>query len=407
MVTPDEFRVIVQGPDAAGRPTCRGVADAPVVLPGRVAVDADPRMANDAIALEAEIWTQVSALGQRSGSCHGPKGLGCWAMRSPIAFNLLVAVCGPPPFDPALEARVKAWVAAGGSALAVFRAGVDPQLSLPPSLRNVVGVPFHTSATEVATDVVDLVLLAGEERRAFISYAHQDGSQTAFAVFDALARRRFEVYLDRFRTAPSTDFVERIDDELRDKAMVVVIESAEAAKSVWVLHEVAAAVLRGYGLLAVNIGNAPRHPWIPPSRRLSLPTLREDVVCDEVERHYQAAVLDQRRRRSQTLEWALRAAIRRGPGTRDVATVGDRCDLLNGAVEYSVLGSFRPAGLHEARRVSEAVDGSGRRAAVYCPRPARPAAQVDQAWIDEETRVAVIPDGRLLRAAAEMVDGTF
>jgi hypothetical protein len=88
-----------------------------------------------------------------------------------------------------------------------------------------------------------------------------------------------------------------------------------------------------------------------------------------------------------------------------VQPAGDVCDLVGGAVDYSVLGSFRPVGVREARRVAEQADVSGRRPVVYCPRPTRRAARDDLGWLDEETPVAVVPDGRLLRGALKMVTG--
>jgi hypothetical protein len=70
-----------------------------------------------------------------------------------------------------------------------------------------------------------------------------------------------------------------------------------------------------------------------------------------------------------------------------------------------VEGSFRPAGVRQARRVAEVAEPGGRRPVLYCPRPARPAARRDLGWLDDETPVAVVPDGRLLEAARYMVRG--
>jgi TIR domain len=61
---------------------------------------------------------------------------------------------------------------------------------------------------------------------------------------DLLSRLRFDVFLDRFRLAPGVDFVERIVDELVDKAMIVAVDTRHAVRSSWVRHEVATAVNR-------------------------------------------------------------------------------------------------------------------------------------------------------------------
>jgi hypothetical protein len=404
--SPEDFTIIVQGPDGNGVERCRGFAEAPVVVPARVWVVADDGMTGEASALTDDLWRALSEVCSDADSCRGPAGPGCWATDSPTAHNVMVAVCGSQGYGLRLERTVRNWLAAGSVAIGVLPEGADPQQSLPPSLRSSVAIRYRSSVTESTDEVVDLLLLANEERRAFISYAHVDGSDVAYALFEALARRRFDVYLDRFRTAPSTDFVERIDDELRDKAMVVVVESAGSAASTWVLHEVMVARQRGYGLLALNVGQRRQHPAIPAGRRLEVGTFDEDVVCSEIERHYRAAVLDQRLRRTRTVEAALRWAARRNPGLQ-VRPNGERCDLTGGPVDYAVLGSFRPAGVRQARRIAELAEIAGRRPVVYCPRPARRSNQQDLGWLDDETPVAVVPDGRLLRAVRDMEVGVL
>ena len=150
-------------------------------------------------------------------------------------------------------------LARGCAALGVLPAGLDPQVVLPAPMRSLVALTYRASVTETSDEIVDLLLLGGEERRAFVSYAHSDGGALAQQVFEALAERRFDVYLDRFRTPPSADFVERIDDELRDKAMVVVVETPGAIASTWVLQEILTAKYRRFGLLALNIGEQQPH----------------------------------------------------------------------------------------------------------------------------------------------------
>jgi TIR domain len=70
-----------------------------------------------------------------------------------------------------------------------------------------------------------------EDRRVFISYAHADGGPIAERLFDLLTRLRFDVFLDRFRRNPGVDFIERIADELADKAMIAVVETPHAVRS--------------------------------------------------------------------------------------------------------------------------------------------------------------------------------
>jgi hypothetical protein len=309
-----------------------------------------------------------------------------------------------------VEAEAQAWLDRSFTVLGVVPAWVDPQQVLPAVMRMLVALPYQRSAAETTDEVLDLLLLAGEERRAFVSYAHSDGRQLAQEVFEALAERRFEVYLDRFRTPPATDFVERIDDELRDKTMVVVVETPAAVGSTWVLQEILTAQRRGYGLLAVNVGGQPKHPAISAGRRLSLPSWagNEDRLVDAVTRQHQDAVVDQRRRRAAAVRLALQRASRlAGLPAAQVLSDGDRCDLLAVPTEYTVLSSFRPVRLREARRIAEHAAKTGRRPALYCPRPARPDGRRDLTWLDADTPVAVVPHGRLLAAAQNMLAGTL
>jgi hypothetical protein len=324
-----------------------------------------------------------------------------------VTENLLVVVAGHGPPSAALDHEVADWLDCGFGAVGVVDERDDPQVVLPARMRTLVALRYRASVTETAEEIVDLVLLAGEERRAFISYAHTDGRDLAQDVFESLAAQRFDVYLDRFRTPPSTDFVERIDDELRDKAMVVVVETAASVASTWVLQEVLTAKRRGYGLLAVNVGGRPRHPEISDRRRLSLPVYDGAAVYAAVERLHRAAVVDQRRRRAHAVRLGLRLAIRNASASYTVDEDRDRFNLVGSPREYSVVGSFRPGGLREARRIAEYGDGAGRRPVLYCPRPTRSESRQDVEWLDARTPVAVIPDGQLLRGAAKMVRGTL
>ena len=370
-------------------------------------VISDPDMAIEAAELASEISAAAVVLSAQSTSeiCNGPCGLKCWAAQSPVANNILVVVCGPGPPSQHLAATAEEWLKRGFVVLGVLGASADPDVALPKNIRTLVALRYQLAVTEVAPEVVDIMVRGGEERRGFVSYAHADGAAHAYAVFEALARRQFDVYLDRFRTAPSSDFVERIDDELRDKAMVVVIESAQAAMSTWVHHEVMTARSRGYGLLAINIGSVPGHPRISEDRRLRLGVFDEQAIVDAVESQYRSALAAQKLRRRQSLDIALKYAVARASTVQEVEVSGDQVSLTGGPKEYAVLGSFRPAGVAEARKISEHAVRTGQRPVISCPRPTRAEARLNLGWIDNESRVAIVPDGQLLPAARLMAEG--
>lgn len=399
---PRPFNLMVQGPAATRRHECRGVVAAPVLLPARVEVAGHSA---EASALTADLWTSLRRLGTGDVDCGGPCGLNCWASSSPVAQNLLVVVAGAGAPPSSLVKEVDQWLSQGFQVLGVVAHNLDPQVVLPRSMRSSVALRYHSSVTEVTDEIVDLVLLAGEERRAFISYSHDDGLMDAQAVFQSLARRRFNVYLDRFRTEPATDFVERIDDELRDKAMVVVIETPRSLASQWVLQEIMTAKFRGYGLLAINLHGRPKHPQISDDQRIELAAYDDEQICQAVERHHREAIVDQRHRRAADLRLALELSSRSVTPALTVSSEGDRCELLGGPADYSVLSAFRPAGVREARQIAEHGDRSARRPALYCPRPSRAQSRRDLDWLDQVTPVAIIPHGRMLDAARLMVRG--
>jgi hypothetical protein len=95
--------------------------------------------------------------------------------------------------------------------------------------------------------------------RVFISYRRDDCATFAEQLFDALSREIFDVYLDRFRTLPGTNFVERIRSELADKACVVLLDSRGVALSPWVEGEYAFARLYKLGLMAIDLPGGRRH----------------------------------------------------------------------------------------------------------------------------------------------------
>src|SRR5262249_34826134 len=89
--------------------------------------------------------------------------------------------------------------------------------------------------------------------RLFISYKHDDCAAVAEQLFDALGHQQFEVYLDRFRTLPGANFLERIRFELADKACVLLLDSSNVGASAWVRGEYAFARKYRMGLMAVDL----------------------------------------------------------------------------------------------------------------------------------------------------------
>ena len=91
----------------------------------------------------------------------------------------------------------------------------------------------------VLTEILGVLGLVDAERKVFLSYVRRETSPIALQLHKALVQNRFDVFLDRFAVPPGADFQSRLDEELGDKAFVVLLESSGLKRSRWVRHEIA------------------------------------------------------------------------------------------------------------------------------------------------------------------------
>jgi hypothetical protein len=405
---PADFNLVLQTHSPGAYRQCQGIVAAPVHVPTRVVVTGNADVHLKVAALKAALWKEFSALGSQATGCNGPGLFRCMIPRNPAARTLVVFVAGPTLLHAQIRNDLGPWL---GSSICLVPDSDDPQLVLPPDLKSNVALRYSADLCELVPELIDLVTLAGEERRAFISYAHNDGVHAAEALFAELGKRRFDVFLDRFRTPPGHDFVQRIHDELQNKTMVVVVETPGAVASPWVQHEVAAAIQRRYGLLAVNLDPAHSFASIPDSRRAQVnpPYGPPDIqaVCARIEEEYRRAVVDQKRRRDRSIDLALQLARGvRPPLPGRVPAPGQPWKIDDGPRTYSLLPRIRPADLRDARIATEGAP-QGAYPVIYSPRSATKARQADERFLHKDTPVTLIPDGRLLEAARRMVGGVL
>jgi len=98
--------------------------------------------------------------------------------------------------------------------------------------------------------------IIGSSIRIFISYRHAEAATVAGQFFHALAARGFEPFLDRFNSRPGDDFVALVREELADKALLLSLETPGIKQSLYCRQEVATAVSRRMGLIAVDLPNS-------------------------------------------------------------------------------------------------------------------------------------------------------
>ena len=148
---------------------------------------------------------------------------------------------------------------------------------------------------------------SGGRRNTFLSYVRKESSLIAIQLHTALAQRQYDVFLDRFAVPPGTDFQERLDQDLVDKAFVVLLESENVQESRWVEHEVSYALGHAISILAVPLpGLAKRHlvPAINDSFRVRLDARDLDGDSSELNEGGLRKILDR-------IEWAHARALRR------------------------------------------------------------------------------------------------
>ena len=128
-----------------------------------------------------------------------------------------------------------------------------PQGALPTSMKTTLAEPtINLDPGPIIPRLVRAAGIIGSSARVFISYRHAEAATVAGQIFHALAARGFEPFLDRFNSRPGDDFVALVQEELADKALLLSLETPDIRKSLYCRQEVATAVSRRMGLIAVD-----------------------------------------------------------------------------------------------------------------------------------------------------------
>jgi hypothetical protein len=308
----------------------------------------------------------------------------------------LVVVAGDQGPSRELVGFVEQWMALGFEAIGVFRMGRNPDVVLPAAIARQHAPSWTSDIRDVAADIVDSVLLGDEERRVFISYSHQDGAATAQRLFELMTQHRFDVFLDRFSLPPGADFIERISDELVDKSMVVVVETAGAVASTWVQQEVATAISKRIGLAAVHLDDY--GPTVGQIDERARCRLDDDgrILAFLLEQHREQL----RQRRDALLDSIWQSLRRAGIAESDIVVEASGFRVSGNGRDYVIAPHVRPADLHRIRVAHDSADPAT--ALVVHPRPMRPDRRLDLTWLTNHTPVAEIDEG-LFDEAADMI----
>jgi hypothetical protein len=265
--------------------------------------------------------------------------------------------------------------------------------------------PGHIGA--VLPDVLVNAGLGLDAFRLFISYKWDDSCAFAEQLFHALSEEQFDVYLDRFRTNPGTNFAERIRAELADKACVVVLDSRYVSQSPWVAAEYAFARQYRLGLMAIDLPGGHRtFPRI--GNRLDLRRAKRGPFSGDTSLSQKAIASAVGFLRSQYFVEVSRRFRYQRKLVNDAArlvglTPGWRPDGLveiGAPRQYVIATSARPPGVENFRSACEAAYAASSAKAVVVGPLSAPMHQTreDIRWLARATNSVAVDERRLLKA---------
>ena len=194
---------------------------------------------------------------------------------------------------------------------------------LPTVIENINAADWDKESIAALLTLFGMLGLVEQERKVFLSYRRSESTQMALQLHTELVRRRFDVFLDRFALPPGEDFQKRLDEDLGDKAFVVLLESSDLRYSPWVQHEILYAHSHRIDVLAITLPGVAESQLVPVIDeafriRLSegdcpeggqLTTDRLDSILERIELEHAKAL---RRRREQLLGSLRDQLYRRG-----------------------------------------------------------------------------------------------
>ena len=152
---------------------------------------------------------------------------------------------------------------------------------LPECIAHLNAALWNGHGVDVATSLLEMLGLVETERKVFISYRQSETSELAVQLHTELAQRRFDVFLDRFSVEPGVDFQRRLDEDLGDKAFVLLLESSGLRDSQWVRHEIAYAHARRIEILALTLTDTDQGRLVPSiDDAFRLPFGKGDISSD-------------------------------------------------------------------------------------------------------------------------------
>ncbi len=273
------IEIIVHHRDGSGAATCSAYAGlglsnpVMIVLGDYDSAQSHAHQLNLFQALEAEI---IGSLGGRAITppCRGRCGdLGSCHARGDANCQKILVLVGDDhsPATSEITSLSDEWAGAvpGYAILPVFPAISRLSVSalLPASAQTANAEFWMSHPREALPALFAFSSITAKQSKLFISYRQIDTAALAIQLFDALSHEGFDVFLDHFRIPPGVNFQARLTQELGDKSMVLLLESANLGQSQWVAHEISIAKSCGLGLLGLLLPGGQRQPSLDEGDR--------------------------------------------------------------------------------------------------------------------------------------------
>jgi hypothetical protein len=138
---------------------------------------------------------------------------------------------------------------------------------LPQDLRRFNCLEYPSDGPErLATALLECAGLLPRQRRVFISYKRDEARAAAVQLFDALAGRIYDVFLDTHGVAPGDDFQSVLWHRLCDSDVLVMLETPGYFSSRWTAAEFGRALAKSMSVLSIG------WPGCTPSARAATAT---------------------------------------------------------------------------------------------------------------------------------------
>lgn len=151
-------------------------------------------------------------------------------------------------------------------------------LEIPPELRFLnCHLTDRGGADRLLATVLECLGLLRRQRRVFLSYRRSEARAAALQVFDILASRGYEVFLDTHGVARATDFQEALWHKLCDVDVMVMLETPTYYEGRWTREEFGRALAKNIGVLRVQ------WPDTTPSKETKTCS-RVEIIPEELDR---------------------------------------------------------------------------------------------------------------------------